>query len=140
MALEIYLNFNGTTRQAVTFYAEVFETSLEKILTFGEGPSNPAYPMSEETKQRVMYTFLTINGNKVHFSDTFDTEPVVMGNNMSIMFGLTDVEAMKAIFNRLKVGGNVHQELQETFFSKAYGVIVDQFGITWQFNHIGEEA
>lgn len=42
---------------------------------------------------------------------------------------------MKAAFERLKVGGKVEMVLQETFWSKCYGVVVDKFGIQWQFSH-----
>ena len=55
MSVDVYLNFNGNTREAVLFYAEVFGTEAPKIMTFGETPPNPDYPLPEEAKNLVMH-------------------------------------------------------------------------------------
>ncbi|HEX5565010.1 MAG TPA: VOC family protein, partial [Sporosarcina sp.] len=41
----------------------------------------------------------------------------------------------KTVFDRLKQGGSVVMDLQETFWSKSYGSLKDQFGIEWQISH-----
>ncbi len=46
-----------------------------------------------------------------------------------------DEEYLKNSFNALKEGGEVRMELQETFWSKAYGSLKDKFGVEWQFSH-----
>ena len=50
MAVDVYLNFNGNCREVAEFYAEVFETDKPEIMTFGEAPPNPDYPLPEEAK------------------------------------------------------------------------------------------
>ena len=135
MAVEVYLNFNGNCRQAVEFYAEVFNTEKPEIMTFGEIPENPEYKLPEEAKDRVMHTRLTINGSRVMFSDTFPGHPFVEGNNVSLAYVSNDLELMKSVFDKLKNGGSVVMDLQETFWSKSYGSLKDQFGIEWQFSH-----
>lgn len=40
MAVNAYLNFNGNCREAVEFYAEVFETEKPQIMSFGDSPPN----------------------------------------------------------------------------------------------------
>ena len=45
------------------------------------------------------------------------------------------MDEIKSIFNKLKEGGTVSMELQETFWSKYYGFVVDKFGIGWQVNY-----
>ena len=42
---------------------------------------------------------------------------------------------MKSLFHKLKEGGTVGMELQETFWSKCYGSLTDKFGIGWQFSY-----
>jgi uncharacterized glyoxalase superfamily protein PhnB len=39
------------------------------------------------------------------------------------------------LFNKLKEGGTVNMDLQETFWSKCYGSVTDKFGIQWQLSH-----
>ncbi|WP_430510587.1 VOC family protein [Gottfriedia solisilvae] len=140
MPIEVYLNFNGNTRDAVEFYAEVFETETPQIMTFGEAPQNPDYPLPEESKNLVMHARLDLNGSRVMFSDTFPGRPFVEGNNINLSFQSNNVEEIQAVYNKLKEGGQVGMELQETFWSKCYGSLTDKFGIHWMFNHDnGEE-
>jgi PhnB protein len=134
MAVDVYLNFNGNCREVVNFYAEVFGTEEPKIMTFGETPPNPEYPLPEEAKDLVMHTRLNISGSNVMFSDVFPGMTFIEGNNISLAFVSTDLDEIKSVFSKLKEGGKVGMELQETFWSKCYGQITDKFGIVWQFN------
>lgn len=134
MAVDIYLNFNGNCREVVNFYAEVFGTEVPKIMTFGETPPNPDYPLPEEAKELVMHTRLNISGSNVMFSDVFPGMPFIVGNTISLAFVSTDLDEIKSVFSKLKEGGKVGMELQETFWSKCYGQLTDKFGIDWQFN------
>ncbi len=135
MAVDVYLNFNGNCREVVEFYAEVFGTEEPKIMTFGETPPNPEYPLPEEAKDLVMHTRLNISGSNVMFSDVFPGMPFVEGNNISLAFVSTDLDEITSVFSKLKEGGSVGMELQETFWSKCYGSVKDRFGIEWQFNY-----
>ncbi|MBA2939952.1 VOC family protein [Paenibacillus sp. CGMCC 1.16610] len=140
MALDFYLNFNGNCREAVEYYAEVFGAEQPKIMTFGDTPSDPAYPLPEEAKSMVMHARLTISGSTVMFSDVFPGMPFVAGNNISLSMVSKDIEEIKSAFHKLKEGGKVGMELQETFWSKCYGSLEDKFGIQWQFNYDNGEV
>jgi PhnB protein len=139
MAVDVYINFNGNCREAVEFYAEVFGTEKPQIMTFGETPPDPNFTLPEEAKNLVMHTRLNISGSNVMFSDTFPGMPFVAGNNISLALHSKDMDEIKSLFHKLKEGGKVGMELQETFWSKLYGSVTDKFGIEWQFNHNSEE-
>lgn len=134
MAVDVYLNFKGNCRQAVEFYAEVFNTEITQIMTFGEAPQSPDYQLPEEAKDLVMHARLNIDGSRVMFSDTFPGFPFVEGNNVSLAFVNKDIDLVKNVFEKLKQGGTVSMDLQETFWSKSYGSLKDQFGIEWQIS------
>lgn len=134
MSIDVYINFNGNCREAVEFYAQAFGTELSQIMTFGETPSDPNYPLPEEAKHLVMHTRLNIDGSTVMFSDVFPGMPFVAGNNISLSIINKDPDKIKSYFHNLKEGGTVGMELQETFWSKCYGSLKDKFGIEWQFN------
>jgi PhnB protein len=135
MAVDVYINFNGNCREAVEFYAQVFGTEKPQIMTFGETPPNPEFALPEEAKNLVMHTRLNIMGSTVMFSDVFPGMPFVAGNNISLAIGSKNVDEIKSLFHKLKEGGKVGMELQETFWSKCYGSLKDKFGIEWQFNY-----
>lgn len=135
MAIDVYMNFNGNCREAVEFYAQVFGTKPPKLMTFGEAPQNPQYPLPEEAKNLIMHTRLTIEGSNVMFSDVFPGMPFTEGNNINLAFVSKDIDQMKTVFSKLQDGGAVKMELQETFFSKCYGSLKDKFGIEWQVSY-----
>lgn len=135
MAVNVYMNFNGNCREVVEFYAHVFETEKPEIMTFGEAPPNPEYALPEEAKDLVMHTRLDISGSNVMFSDVFPGSPFVQGNNISLAVVSKDIEEIKSVFSKLKEGGTVGMDLQETFWSKCYGSLTDKFGIDWQLSH-----
>ena len=134
MSVDVYINFNGNCREAVEYYAQVFGTEQPKMMTFGEVPPNPEFTLPEEAKSLIMHTRLKISGSNVMFSDVFPGMPFTMGNNISLSVVTNDKDEIQSVFNKLKDGGTVVMELQETFWSKYYGSLTDKFGIIWQFN------
>jgi PhnB protein len=140
MSVDVYLNFNGNCREAAEYYAEVFGTEKPQIMTFGEAPPNPEYPLPEEAKNLVMHARLTISGSNVMFSDVFPGMPFVAGNNISLTVVSKNMDEIKSPFNKMKVDSNVGMELQETFWSKCYGQLTDKFGINWQFSYDNGEV
>ena len=135
MAVDVYINFNGNCREAVEFYAQVFETEKPQIMTYGDAPPNPEFTLPEEAKNLVLHTRLNIKGSNVMFSDAPPGMSFVAGNNITLVIASKNVDEIKGLFNRLKEGGTVGMDLQETFWSKCYGFVTDKFGIGWQLNY-----
>jgi PhnB protein len=135
MAVSLFVNFNGNCREAVEFYAEVFGAEKSKVMTFGEMPPDPKFPLPEEAKNLLGYAEVAIQDFMLMCSDVTPGMPFVQGNNITITIGSKDMELIESLFNKMKVGGTVTMELQETFWSKKYGMLVDKFGIPWMFSH-----
>ena len=140
MAVDIYLTFNGNCREAVQFYTEVFETEEPNIMTFGDQSPNPEYPLPEEAKNLIMHTRLAIEGSTVMFSDTFPGSPFTLGNNISLAYQCAEAKKLQKIYEKLKRGGTVGMELQETFWANLYGSVTDKFGVIWQLSVNKEHA
>jgi PhnB protein len=134
MAINAYVYFNGNCREAVEFYAKAFGAEAPRIMTFGDTPPNPAYPLPEQAKKLVLHAELKIADSRVMFSDTFPGNPYTQGNNINITVMGDNAEDIKTWFNNLKEGGTVTMELQKTFWSDCYGMLTDKFGIGWQLS------
>lgn len=132
MKIEPYINFPGNCREAVAFYAEVFGAEKADIMTYGEMPPDPDFPISDDIKDLVANTQLIIKGNTIMFSDVPPEMPFIRGNNISILIISDDMDEIKNLYHKLKQGGSVEMALQETFWSKAYGSFTDKFGVGWQ--------
>ncbi len=135
MSVYAYINFDGNCREAVEFYAQVFDTEAPEIMTYGDAPPDPEFPIPDEHKHLVLHTGLDIFGTTVMFSDLLPSEPLVKGTNISLAIMMQNIDDIEPLFDELKEGGSVEMELQETFFSKCYGSLKDKFGIIWQIMH-----
>ncbi|WP_017755270.1 VOC family protein [Calidifontibacillus oryziterrae] len=140
MALNIYISFNGNCLEAVNFYADVFETETPRLMTFGDAPPNPESSLPDEAKNLIMHAEMYITGSRIMFSDTFPGTPFQIGNNVTLAVIHDDIDKIKAFFQKLKEDGTVEMELQETFWSKCYGIVQDKFGITWQLSYESSET
>lgn len=135
MSVEVFINFNGNCREAVEFYAEVFGREKPEIMCFRDISTDSEFPLTEETKNLVMYTCLNLNGSNFMFSDIPPHMPFSSGNNMNLVINSNNTDEIVSLFNKLKEGGSVNMELQETFWSECSGAIIDRFGLGWQFNY-----
>ncbi|MGM0242183.1 PhnB protein [Enterococcus sp. AZ107] len=139
--LELYINFKGEAKEAIAFYEDVFDTKCQNLMTFGEAPEDPEHPINDEMKDLVMNASIIIEGTYVMISDVPDMFgfEVTEGNNLSLVVSTDDDEKIDRLFKRLSEGGTVTMPLFETFWSKKYGSLKDQFGIHWMFNYYEED-
>ncbi|MDD3714992.1 MAG: VOC family protein [Atribacterota bacterium] len=129
MPMDVFINFNENCREAVNFYAQVFGLEEPAIMTYGEAPPNSQMPVTEETKNLIMHASLTIFGTVVMFMDTTPDTQVNQGDNIVLTIRSKDLDEVQSLFNKMKNGGRVLMDLQETFYSKCYGMLIDKFGI-----------
>lgn len=127
-----YLMMNGNAKEAIQFYEKALEAQVLFSSTFGEMPENPEFPLPDSAKDLVSHAMIKVGEAELMFSDTFPGQPVQSGNQVTICIGTNDVEKSKQFFNALQDGGQVIMPLQETFFSPAYGIVTDKFGVPFQ--------
>jgi PhnB protein len=133
--LELFINFDGNCREAVEFYAKVFKSKVGNLMTYGDAPPDPNYPVPEADKNRIIYAGVPIGNIVVMFSDVPSGSEFTKGNNVCPTVSIDDKEEVTRIFNELKKGGEVYMELQKTFFSEWFGMLEDKYGVIWQILH-----
>ena len=135
MKLEMFINFNGNCRDAVEFYAKVFKSAVNNLMTYGEAPPVQGYTVREADKDRIMYAGIPFGGMTVMFMDYPSDSEMVMGDNIHPTISTDNKDEITRMFNELKESGEVYAELGQTFFSEWYGMVKDKFGVTWQILH-----
>ena len=135
MQLELFINFDGNCREAVEFYAKVFKSKVENLMTYGDAPPDPNHTVPEADRDKIMYAGIPIGGITMMFMDASSDFSLVVGNNINPTISVDDKDEVTRLFNELKEGGEVYAELQQTFFSEWYGMVEDKFGIAWQLLH-----
>ena len=132
--LNPYLNFNGTTRQAMEFYQRVFGGTLN-LNTFSEFGAKDS-----PDADRIMHGALeTDAGYTIMAADvTSDMEYHPMAG-----FGVSvsgDDEALRGYFQKLSDGGTVTMPLQKQAWGDEFGMCTDRFGVSWLVNVSQPEA
>ena len=128
-AFQTYLNFDGDTREAMTFYQRCLGAELS-VQTFAdakmEGPPG--------TGDRVLHARLTSGAATLMASDTMPGMPFTPGNNFAVNIDCSSAEEVDRFFAALGEGGRVTMPLQDTFWGARFGMLVDRFGVAWMFN------
>ena len=132
MKLEMFINFNGNCREAVEFYAKVFQTEVGNLMTYGEAPPDPNYLVSDADRDRIMYAGIPVGGMVLMFMDASSTHATTIGDNITPTISTDSKDEVTRLFNELSESGEVIMELQQAFFSEWYGMVKDKFGIYWQ--------
>jgi PhnB protein len=130
MAFRPYLAFNGNCRDAFTRYKDVFGGELV-LLTMADTPDDAGPPPPGISRDAIMHAALT-NGDELlmgadDMSGSFD------GNvrGLCVNWAAPEAGEAKRVFDALAEGGQTQQPLTETFFSPAFGMCTDRFGIPW---------
>ena len=130
-SFSVFLNFNGNCKEAVEFYAKVFQTAPGRSMTYGDMPPTPGFDVPKAFAGKIMYTDLMVAGTNVMFSDVpWNTEHTA-GTNVILTISSGSEDEVRRWFGELQASGEVISPLGETFFSKLYGMLVDKFGIYW---------
>lgn len=142
-SVNIYLTFNGNCEEAFTFYKSVFGGEFPYIGRFGEMPPGEGPPIPEEAKNKIMHISLPISKETILLgSDTGGewSASFKQGNNFSISVNTDTVEEATRIYNALAAGGTQTMPIAKTFWSPAFGMLTDKFGIAWMVSLNSNEA
>ncbi len=140
MKFDLFINFDGECREAVAFYARVFQSEVRDLMTYGTMPPDPGFPVAAADVDKIAYCCVPIFGCNVMFTDTPSGMPFVKGNNLSPTLSADSADEITRIFNELKEGGTVDMPLQKTFWSDLYGCVTDRYGVIWQLSCEGTET
>ncbi len=128
MAFRPYLFFTGECRAAFTRYQEIFGGELF-VMTMGEAPSDE--PVPPEMADVVIHAALNVGGELLMASDDPTTTDPGPKQGIMVAYNTADPDDARRVFAALAEGGEVTQELMSTFFSPAFGMCTDRFGIPW---------
>ncbi|WP_100488192.1 VOC family protein [Sporolactobacillus pectinivorans] len=132
LSLAPYLMMNGTAEEAIKFYEQALDAKVAFKQSFGEMPADPNFPLPEEAKDLVSHAMVKIGDSDLMFSDNFPGQSSKTGDQVTICITSDNKDKSTKMFEALSEGGAVKMPLQDTFFSPAYGIVTDKFGITFQ--------
>lgn len=123
-----FLTFqDNNAENAMNFYVELFDNSeIIDIQRWGEeGPG-------EEGK--IMHATFDLNGDLFMCSDSPPIHDWDFSPAISNYIEFDSESELEVLFSKLAENGNVAMPLDNYGFSQKFGWVIDQFGISWQFN------
>jgi PhnB protein len=126
-----HLCFEGHCETAFRFYQQVLEGRITTMLAYGDTPMAPQ--VAPEWQRKIVHAGLSFEGGELAGVDLLPgTYKSPQGFFLTL--GIPTRERTEEVFRALSEGGTVQMPLQQTFWSCAFGVLVDRFGIPWEIN------
>lgn len=131
MRIEPYLFFRGDAEPAIRFYERALGARVEMIMRFRESPEPvPPDRLPPGFEDRIMHASILVGGARIMLSDGGCTTGAAPAG-YALSLGAPDPASAHRLFEALADGGRVDMPIGPTFWSPAFGMLTDRFGIAW---------
>lgn len=130
ISINPYLTFDSNCSEALKFYKDVLLAEVE-TMPFSTAP----FEVPEEEKNKILHGTVKIGDTVILMaSDSMTGQKLVMGNNSHISINAGNIEEATRIFTTLSQDGDVTIPFEDTFWGARFGMVTDQFGVSWMVN------
>ena len=130
MEVQAYLAFGGRCDEAIAFYKKALGAQVDMLMRFKDHPEPKPPQMKAEFDDKVMHVQFRVGDTVVMASDGM-CEGTSNFQGFSLALGVADTTEAEKRFAALADGGEVRMPLTPTFFSPAFGMVADRFGVSW---------
>lgn len=140
MAITPYLFLEGRAEEAIGFYARTLGAETRMLMRFREAPDPPPPGMLPPgSEDRVMHAEIAIGDAVLMVSDGGCAGSATF-SGFAVSLPATDAAQARRWFDALAAGGQVRMPLGPTFWSPAFGMLQDRFGVPWMIGVMQEAA
>jgi PhnB protein len=126
-----YLMFDAQCEAAFKFYEECLHGRTVCMMTYENTPLDLQAP--PDWRNKISHATFAVAEFILYGADALPGH-YKKPQGFALQFNLSDPVEADRIFNALAKNGSVQMPLQETFWALRFGVLVDQFGISWHIN------
>jgi PhnB protein len=128
MQIQPYLFFEGRCDEALAFYQKALGAKVEALMRYKDNPSPAHNPPG--AAEKVMHCNFRVGDTQVMASDgNCSGKPGFQG--FALTLSARDEAEARRLFAALADGGQVQMPLGKAFFSPAFGMATDRFGVMW---------
>jgi PhnB protein len=125
-----YLILNGRAEAAIELYRSALGANLEGLQRFGDVMGS----CPEARRQNVMHASLRVGDAILMLSDGPGEGPIARAGAVSVALDLDDADQMRRAFDALAAQGTVVERIFDAPWGALFGVVQDQFGVSWMLN------
>ncbi len=138
MQVQSYLMFDGRTEEALKFYEAKLGAKVEELMRFSQAPAGGQPSGDAEgcggpppgSADKVMHASFRIGDTVLMASDGMCGGKASF-QGISLALSAKDAAEAARLFAALSDGGQVQMPIGPTFFSPAFGMVADKFGVSW---------
>lgn len=130
MSFNPYLFFSGNCAEAFAFYGEVFGIAPTVMTNADVPPGSDPMPGDAST---VMHASIPLNGSYLMGSDDPSGDDGAK-TGFAVSYSASDPADAHKVFDALAQGATVTMPVGETFWSPAFGMLTDRFGVAWMID------
>lgn len=128
-----YLFFEGRAEEALEFYRRAIGAEVDVLMRFRDSPEPAACVGGPAAADKVMHACFRVCGTSIMASDGANSGMPAFGG-FALSLPAPDVPTAERLFAALAEGGAVRMPLAPTFWSPAFGLLTDRFGVPWMVN------
>ena len=129
MEWSVHLVFAGNCEEAFRFYERVLGGKIVGMLAYSASPAAAEVPA--EWREKIVHATVLIGGKQLSGADVVP-EQYVAPQGFFLLIDAAGAAEAERTFAALAEGGAVRMPLQKTFWSPAFGVVVDRYGVPWE--------
>ena len=133
-----YLNFQGQTEEAFTFYAKTFGTEITMLSRYSDTPAMGPGELPADERDLVMHAELPIIADHVLMAtDMLRSmgQETRIGNNTTLCLDVDSKEEADRLYAALSEGGSDGSPMADMPWGAYWGVTLDRYGIRWMISH-----
>ena len=127
--------FNGNANEAIEFYCDVFRVKDIQISRYSDMPPDQNFTVTNDINDHILHAEIILRKDAIYFCD-MPPGMKCQESTDKITLSIVEIDVAEAerLFDRLKEGGHVLMVMQKMFWSPAYGMVVDKYGVSWQIS------
>jgi len=132
MQVQPYLFFEGRCEDALDFYRRALGAEIGPITRFRDNPDDPdGRNFPPGAGEMVMHASFRVGETTILASDGRCSGQAATFGGMSLTLHAADEAEAERLFRALSLDGQIRMPMQKTFFSPAFGMVTDPFGVSW---------
>lgn len=131
MQLNPYLHFQGDCEAAFRFYEKATGGKILAMMTFAQTPMAGQTP--PDLQGKIVHARMEVGGTILMGADA-PHDRYQKPQGFSVILNVEEPAEADRVFHALAEGGGTTMPIQETFWARRFGMLVDKFGIPWMVN------
>jgi len=130
MQVQAYLSFAGRCEEALEYYKKHVGAEVTTLMRWSDSP-DPEMKGAPGHEQKIMHAAFKVGDSALMADDGMGAPGKAEFKGITLALSAASDAETKRLFDALSDGGSVQMPLAKTFWTSAFGMLTDRFGVPW---------